>query len=218
MRGRGASTSGLTWSQTAPSVGGRSIGEMRLPFHLIACLAFLLPGVTAERALAQEGGVSAREAPLVDVNLESMPDGRHRLSRERGRRIVILFYEDRPHVELNDALKSSVHRWVSTNHLEDQVVAYGVANLVMMPSHVPRFLVRSHIAPLVDRWHADILLDWDGIMQRAPWRMVGDTTNVAIVDRSGRLVWHTTGVVDGARRESFWETLRYYLGRQDVDD
>lgn len=153
----------------------------------------------------------AQDMPEVDANLETLSEGHLRIGRERGRRVVVIFYEDRPHLDDNLPFKRNLLRWVDTNDLDEQMVIFGVANLLRIPQHIPRFLVRSQIQPLEERWGIEIMLDWDGVMRRSPWTMRGNSSNVAIVDRRGRLVWHTVGAISGERRTSFYDTLRHYL-------
>lgn len=170
---------------------------------LLVIGALLGPSAAAEEA--------APEHPILDATLDSMGSGRLRLRRERGHRLVVLFYEDRANVEDNDRLKRRLNAWIAEHHLEDQIVAYGVANLGDIPDAVPRMFVRAQVRPLVERWGSEILLDWSGVMRRAPWPMRTHRANVAILDRRGRLVWHTIGPVRGERSTSFFETLRYYM-------
>jgi hypothetical protein len=170
------------------------------------CLLGTALFASAQEAPAASSAAAGPAAPLVDASLDSM-QGHRTLSDERGRRVVVLFYEDRAHLEDNDALKGEERRFVVDNHLEDRVVAYGVANLGDV-GMVPEALVRSMIAPAVERWGADILLDWQGVMRRPPFSFRTAAANVAIIDRQGRLVWHHVGRVDDARRRDFYRALR----------
>lgn len=172
-----------------------------------ACLSGAALAASAQDApTTTASGSGTESAPLVEASLDSM-QGRRTLSDERGRRVVVLFYEDRAHVEDNDALKGELRRFVVDNHLEDRVVTYGVANLADV-GMVPEALVRSMIAPAVERWGSDILLDWQGVMRRAPFSFRTAAANVAIIDRQGRLAWHHVGTVDDARRRDFYRALR----------
>ncbi|HEY8430980.1 MAG TPA: hypothetical protein VIL20_21525, partial [Sandaracinaceae bacterium] len=76
--------------------------DRRLLRSALACAMVALV-VAAGGAIAQEAplGAAAGEtgAPLVDATLESVRGGRRTLRDERGRRVVVLFYEDRPHIE-----------------------------------------------------------------------------------------------------------------------
>lgn len=144
---------------------------------------------------------------IVDATLDSMQGGQRSLAAERGHRVVVLFYEDRDHVEDNSAFKGDLSRFVLDNHLDDRVVMYGVANLADV-GMVPQTLVRQMIAPLVDRWGSDILLDWDGVMRRAPFSFPTAATTCAIIDRSGAITYRYTGVIDEAQRRTFYRMLR----------
>jgi len=157
---------------------------------------------------------SAQEAPptLVDGTFESMRGGERTLSSERGRRIVVVFYEDRNHIDDNTTFKGDLQRFVVDNHLDDRVVVYGVANLGDVGA-VPHALVRSMISPLLDRWGTDILLDWEGTMRATPFSFPTDATTCAIIDRAGAIIYRHTGVIDDAERRAFYRALRGAIAR-----
>lgn len=159
-------------------------------------------------ALAQD---VAPSAPLVDATLESVRGGERSLRAERGRRVVVLFYEDRPHVEDNEAVKGNLRRFIASNHLEERLVVYGVANLGDLGNAAPRALVRQMIAPLEERWGVEILLDWDGELRRAPFSFATNAANVGVVDREGRLVFRHTGTLDRRGTRELYRVLRRAL-------
>jgi len=142
----------------------------------------------------------------VDASLDSMLGHRH-LADERGRRAVVLFYEDRDHIYDNDALKIEIARYLIDNHLEDRMVLYGVANLGDVGS-VPEALVRRLIQPAIERWGGDILLDWEGLMRRPPFAFATGAANVAILDRQGCIAWRHSGALDDEGRRDFFRNLR----------
>lgn len=181
-------------------------GGDRLLWPVLAAVAMATLALTAA-----QWRVSAQDAtPPVDATLDSMRGGRRSLGAERGRRIIVLFYEDRPHVEDNDTFKGELRRFVDDNHLGDRVVIYGVANLGDV-GVVPEALVRSMIEPLVDRWGSDILLDWDGVMRRAPFSFATHAANVGIVDREGHVTYRFTGTLGATERREFYRALRSAL-------
>jgi hypothetical protein len=170
----------------------------------IARAALLSMSLMSAVAAAQE----TPPPPLVDATLESMRMSTSRtLSSERGHRAVVLFYEDRNHIEDNATFKGDLERFVVDNHLDDRVVTYGVANLADV-GMVPHPIVRQMISPLLDRWTSDILLDWDGALRRAPFSFATDAATVAIIDRSGTILYHHTGAIDDAQRRTFYRMLR----------
>jgi hypothetical protein len=172
------------------------------------CAASLSMGARSD---AQETppAASQAEAPVVDASMPSM-QGHRRLSDERGRRAMVLFYEDRAHVYDNDAFKGEVRRYLADNHLEERLVLYGVANLADV-GMVPEALVRSMIQPAVERWGSDILLDWDGVMRRPPFAFATDSANVGLIDRQGRLSFRHTGPMSESSRRDFYRALRAAL-------
>lgn len=175
--------------------------------------AILTAGLALAPLAAQEAPPSAPPppdtAPAVDADLPSM-QGRRHLAEERGRRAVVLFYEDRAHVDDNDAFKGELRRYVGDNGLGARVVLYGVANLRDV-GMVPEALVRSMIQPAVERWGSDILLDWDGVMRRPPFAFETNAANVALIDRQGRLVYRHVGVMTDTSRRDFYRALRATL-------
>jgi hypothetical protein len=152
---------------------------------------------------------SAQDATpaLVDATLESMRGSSCTLSSERGRRVIILFYADRDHIDDNASFKGDLERFVIDNHLDDRVVTYGVANLGDV-GMVPHAFVRSMIAPLLDRYRSDILLDWDGVMRRSPFDFPTAAGTCAIVDRTGAITYRHTGAIDDTERRAFYRALR----------
>lgn len=153
----------------------------------------------------------AQDAPVVDATLDSIRGGQRTLHVERGHRVIVLFYEDRPHIEDNESLKGNLIQLIRQNHLDDRVVAFGVANLGDLGDSVPHDMVRRMIRPLVDRWGCDILLDWDGVMRRAPFSFRTNSANVAIVDRAGHIVFRHSGRLDSRRTSEFYRALRAAL-------
>jgi hypothetical protein len=180
------------------------------PVSLLLLAASMLATGALSAAAQEAVAPGPTDAPAVDATLDAMSGSRRSLAAERGRRVIVLFYEDRSHIEDNDALKGELRRFVADNHLDDRVVLYGVANLRDVGS-VPEMLVRQMIRPLVDRWGSDILLDWTGVMREAPFSFQTAAANVAIVDRSGRVVWRRVGTLDDAGRRDFYRALRAAL-------
>lgn len=188
---------------------------MRGALAVVAALGVALTGLSiapAARPLAAQEATSPWEispSRLVDADMPSI-EGRVRLADERARRVVVLFYEDRPHVYDNDQFKGELRRYVDTNQLDSRVIVYGVANL-SDSGVVPEALVRTLIRPAVDRWRVDILLDWQGEMRRPPFRFHSDATNVALIDRGGHLVFHYVGTMHDESRRVFYRLLRRAL-------
>lgn len=157
---------------------------------------------------ASASGSPSTDAPLVDATLESMRSGANvTLSSHRGRQAVVVFYEDRPHLDDNEALKGELQRFIADNHLESRLVVYGIGNLGDVGG-VPRAIVRQMARPLLERYTVDILLDWEGVLRRAPFSLATNASNVAVIDRSGRLIWRATGTLDATQRRGLYGAIR----------
>lgn len=163
--------------------------------------------VIAAGARAQE--VTPPSAPI-DFSLEET-SGQTRTMRAVRGRVVVIFYEDREHTDLNRELKETLHRFVIDNQLREQMTTYAVANTSSIGSGVIRDMARTAIRAIASQYGIQILLDWEGALQAAPLSMRDGDANVAIVDRSGRLVWRHSGAIGEAERSSFFRSLRRAL-------
>ena len=63
----------------------------------------------------------------VEFSLEETSGQTRTMSAVRGR-VVILFYEDRDHTDVNRDFKEYLHRFILDNHLSEQTTTYAVAN------------------------------------------------------------------------------------------
>lgn len=164
----------------------------------------------AALASAQDAGVSsdviATPGAPVDFDIEETSGTMRNLRDLRGR-IVVIWYEDREHTETNYALKLELHQFVVDNHLEHDLTTYGVANVAGVDGMV-RDLARSAIRAMADRYGIQILLDWDGVLQRAPFDCADHEANFVLVDRQGRIRYHHTGEMMGSHRTEMYRVLR----------
>jgi predicted transcriptional regulator len=147
---------------------------------------------------------------VVEFSLEETSGQTRTMSAVRGR-VVVLFYEDREHTETNREFKLLLHRYILDNHLEAQTTTYAVANVGSIGDGVVRDLARTAIRAVASQYGIQILLDWDGILQAAPFSLRDRDANLALVDRQGRIRWRHAGPVADAQRRSFFAMLRRLL-------
>lgn len=174
-----------------------------LPSFGMAALAML--GVAAV-AGAQQIAVPGEP---VEFSLEETSGQTRTMSAVRGR-VVVIFYEDRGHTDTNRDLKMNLYRFVQDNHLQEQMTTYAVANIGSLDG-ILRDMARGAIRAIAAQYGIQILLDWDGSLQRAPFSMHDGDANLAIVDRQGRIRWQHAGAVGDAERSSFYRSLRQLL-------
>jgi predicted transcriptional regulator len=178
---------------------------VRVPAVLLAvlCVALALPA-WGQDALAPE----ARGAP-VELALEETSGTTRTIGEARGR-VIALFFEDREHTEDNRALKLTLHQYIADNHLEDRMRIYAVADVHAIPG-VFRDVARAAIRAIAGEYGIQILLDWDGVLLAAPFRMSAAAANVALLDREGRIAWRHAGALGETETTDFFRALRRLL-------
>jgi hypothetical protein len=163
----------------------------------------------ASIGFAQDAGVSsdvvAPGAP-VDFDIEETSGVTRNLRDVRGR-VVVLWYEDREHTDTNYALKLELHQYIVDNHLEGEMTTYGIANVHGIDGMI-RDMARSAIRTMASRYGIQILLDWDGVLQQAPFDCADGDANFVLIDRQGRIRYRHTGEMMGSNRTEMYRVLR----------
>lgn len=171
--------------------------------------------------LAPVAGLRAQETPPVapaappvlsepaNFSLEETSGVTRTLTEARGR-LVILFYEDREHTPDNQELKQLLHRFIEDNGLRGRITTYGIANVTGVDG-VLRDLARTAIRAVASQYGIQILLDWDGVMQGAPFSMPASGSTIAVLDREGRLRYRQTGAHTPEQRTAFFRVIRQLL-------
>jgi hypothetical protein len=174
-----------------------------------------LSGVDHEGARAQEATprTTAAELPILsgpaDFSLEETSGVSRTMLEVRGR-VAIVFYEDREHTADNQELKHTLHRYVLDNDLRGQITTYGVAN-VMGLEGMMRDMARTAIRAIAAQYGIQILLDWDGALQRAPFGFPSTGATIALFDRQGRMRYRVTGVHTAAQQTELFRALRQLI-------
>jgi hypothetical protein len=184
---------------------GRDAVRGALLAAILAAAGLACGAVAVAVAHAQD---VAPGAPI-DFSLEETSGQTRTMAAVRGR-VVVIFYEDRAHTDTNRDFKLTLHRFVQDNGLADQMTTYAVANVQGLDGMV-RDMARTAIRAIASQYGIQILLDWEGALQRAPLSMHGADANLALCDRAGRIRWRHTGAIGDAERRSFFRTLRALL-------
>lgn len=178
---------------------------------IVACLALVGAFGLGDRGRAQDTPPTPHEIPVLseptDFSLEETSGVTRTLAAVRGR-IAIVFYEDREHTPDNQELKMTLHRYVLDNGLRDQITTYGVANVAGIEEGVVRDMARAAIRAVAAQYGIQILLDWEGRLQRAPFSFPASGSTIALFDRQGRMRYRVTGVHTAAQQSELFRTLR----------
>ena len=184
------------------------------PVALALALALVAPWalVSAQEVsvpAAPSADVIATPGEPVDFDIEETSGVTRNLRDLRGR-VVVIWYEDREHTDTNHALKLELHQYIVDNHLEGQVTNYGVANVRGIDG-VVRDMARTAIRAMASQYGIQILLDWEGVLQAAPFDCADHEANFLLVDREGRVRYRHVGELMGAHRSEMYRMLRRLL-------
>lgn len=180
---------------------------------VVALVAGLVtaPLTSLDRAHADEpraASVPTLSAPL-DFSFEETSGATRTLREVRGR-VVLVFYEDREHARDNLELKLRLQRFVIDNGLGDRTRTYAVANVAGVDG-VSRDVARFVIRTIAERHGIQLLLDWEGALQRAPFGFPSAAPTVALFDGEGRLRHRASGTLDASGEREVFRVLRHLL-------
>ncbi len=144
-----------------------------------------------------------------DFSLEETSGATRSLSDVRGR-VGVVFYEDREHTSDNQDLKLTLHRFVQDNQLSGRMTTYAVANVGRLDGMM-RDMARTAIRAIAAQYGIQILLDFDGTLQRAPLSFPATGATIALFDRLGRMRYRVTGAHTAAQQTELFRTLRQLL-------
>ncbi len=182
----------------------------------LAALSAVVASLALSAAVAaQDTTVPPATGPVlsapVDAELESALTGRQvRVSSLRSK-VIVVFYEDREHIAQNEELKGNLERFIADNHLEQQLTMQPMANADGYDYSPVNSLVRSGLAEGARRIHLDILIDWSRTLYAAPFSFVAGASNVAVIDRQGRITFRHAGLVGATERTALFRAIRQGL-------
>lgn len=128
----------------------------------------------------------------------------------RGRTVVV-FYESRDHLEDNLHLKESCGLLSEGAGLRDRLVVLGVADVEGLSFVRP--IVTAAVRKIAARYGAEIWMDFEGALKRAPHGFGRAGSTVAIFDPTGALTFREDGPLDATALEQFFDALGASLDR-----
>ena len=171
----------------------------------------ILRAAAAWPLLAFSSSSSAEPRPAPSFALESTGGARRSLADYAGR-VVLLMYEDRDAQDENALLKAEVRRRIRQELLGRSLAVVPIADVRRYDYWPARSVVRAAVADQAKALGAEILLDWNGdIARRYGFRTPG--SNVALIGRSGELLYQYAGALAAEQRRRFHELLSGALVR-----
>lgn len=151
---------------------------------------------------------------ICDLTLESTR-GQPVPLQELGR-VRVLFYEAYGHTQDNESLKQACARLLTADGLGGRLEVLGVADLAGLGFGLVRHVVRRAVQAAAARYGTELLLDFQGALQRPPFSLTGGDSNVAVVAADGSIVFRAHGPLDEATTERFFDALTSALARLGV--
>ncbi|MBF5042991.1 MULTISPECIES: hypothetical protein [Myxococcaceae] len=193
---------------------------MRSPRSTVTALTLgwgLAAGAVAAEGPAREG---TKPTVPVDSARRAMPDARLQrsdgqpvqLSRWRGRPVVLI-YEDRHSVQLNQPLKEALFERGRASGALDAVALVAVANLESFNFFPARGIALSFVRDAEKKAGVPIFVDLQGALGEAPWGLPDRTSSVLLLDRQGAEVFRASGALSAADTERFFAVLGALVGR-----
>jgi len=131
----------------------------------------------------------------------------------RGKTVVV-FYEERDHVDDNAHLKESCGLLLESGSMGDRFEVLGVADVQGL-SFV-RGIVRTAVKTIAARYNTELWLDFEGALHEAPWDLGGRGSAVMVVDPDGEIVFRGKGALDPYDLDEFFAALGASLDRRSI--
>ena len=173
--------------------------------------AWITSALTVTLAAGSASGASSSPEP-VDATLSTSKGDRVRLSRWRGKP-VILFYEDKDSTTLNLPLKDELFTRGRERGLLQSAWVVAIANLEKYDFFPAREIALSYVRDEEKKAGVPILVDLEGTLGDAPWKLPTKTSNVMLLDAEGTLVFRHSGRMKPEDRVRFFTALGALVGQ-----
>ncbi|MDC0710442.1 hypothetical protein POL68_18335 [Stigmatella sp. ncwal1] len=158
------------------------------------------------------GGARAQQpSGAMDASLRNSEGSPVRLSRWRGKP-VILFYEDKDSVNLNAPLKERLFELARERGLQESAWVVAVANLEKFNFFPARQIALSYVKDEEKKAGVPILVDLEGTLGKAPWKLPMKTSTVMLLDAEGTLLYRYSGRMAEKDIELFIALLARLVG------
>jgi hypothetical protein len=161
-------------------------------------------------ALVAAAGEVRAEEDVMDAVLTTSSGVEANLSARWGRPVV-LFYEDRHSVTLNDETKKALFAAGKERGLLERVGIVAVANLQELNWQPALFFALEAVKGEEKKAGVPIYLDLTGALSRPPWSLSPKTSSVLVLDATGREVFRVSGRLSAAQRAGLFDAVERLL-------
>jgi len=166
-------------------------------------------GEPAGKAAGVGSGPALGQGPM-EARLESAYGHPVELAETRGQP-VILFFEDRDSLGLNQGLKDDLFQRGQEKDLLRSVRVVAVANLQPFNFFPARQIALAFVRDAQGKVNLPIWVDWQAVLSRAPWNLPPRSSSVVLLDAQGRVVFQRTGRLSQDERNQFFDALARLL-------
>lgn len=146
----------------------------------------------------------------VDAALVTTSGEPRTLSSYRGKPVV-LFYEDRGSVKLNQEFKNQLFLRGKEHNLLDAAWVVPVANLEAYNWFPARAFASSGVKDAEIAAEKPMLVDWEGTLSSPPWNLPAKTSSILLLDQEGLVVFRVSGRLSAKELEEFFSILARLL-------
>lgn len=172
--------------------------------------AWLAGALTLTLSTSGVHALGPQASPL-DATLKSSSGEQAPLSKWRGKP-VILFYEDKDSTTLNKVLKEELFARGQERGLLEAAWVVAVANLEKFDFFPARGIALSYVRDEEKKVGVPILVDLEGTLGEAPWKLPTKTSTVILMDATGAVVYRYSGRMEEAERKTFFSALSQLVG------
>lgn len=185
---------------------------MTRPWILALALGLSLPAGAVPGGTRPAAPLDVPCEPPRDALLRGSDGDRVQLSRWRGRP-VILFYEDRHSLKVNQPLKDALFTRGRSAGVLRAAAVLAVANLKSFNFFPARGIALSYVRDAERKAGIPILVDLEGTLTKRGWDLPGKTSSVLVLDPRGAEVFRASGPLTPPETQRFFAVLGNLLGR-----
>jgi hypothetical protein len=153
---------------------------------------------------------AAAHEPALDAALRDTRDDLVRLSRFRGKPVVLI-YEDRHSTEVNRDFKNVLRDRGQKLALAGDVAVVAIANVSSFNFFPVRGFALDRVRDVELRARLPILCDWEDALTRPPWNLPRSTSSVLVLSPEGEVVFRHSGRLGPRQQDEALAAVRRML-------